>query len=271
LRKPAGVDDRYMYWVCEVRTAWYINKKNPAPSPASYLGEEVPGRHRANIQYFMNRTQLETYFSTGRLDRFFSQYPDNESKAIYLYEANIAIGEALYTPLCILEVALRNKINAELSRKYGKPDWYADWYMHPVMRHAWQEISNTIRILHEERKPITPDKVIAGLTFGFWTSLFNERYESELWANLRFVFPYMPRQIRQRRNVSAPLNDIRRELRNRIYHNEPIIFNTTALNHHYQHIIQLLDWMGADLLMYNNAKDRFPAVFAQVTARLATL
>lgn len=219
----------------------------------------------------MNRTQLETYFSTGRLDRFFAQYPGNEAKAIYLYEANIAIGEALYTPLCILEVALRNKINAELTRKYDRPDWYVEWYVHPIMRYAWPEINNTIRNLHEERKPITPDKVIAGLMFGFWTSLFNDRYESELWANLRFVFPHMPRHIRQRRNVSAPLNDIRRTLRNRIYHNEPIIFNLTELNTHYHNIIQLLDWMGADLLHYNNARDRFPVVLANVTSRLALL
>lgn len=219
----------------------------------------------------MNRSQLENYFSAGRLDRFFAQFPDNEAKAIYLYEANIAVGEALYTPLCILEVALRNKINAELYRKYGRQDWYAEWYKHPVMRFAWPEINNTIRYFHDERKPITPDKVVAGLMFGFWTILFNDRYERELWSNLRFVFPHMPREIRQRRNISGPLNDIRRALRNRIYHNEPIIFNTTDLNSHYQNIIQLLNWMGADLLIYNNNKDRFPSVLAQVNTRLASL
>jgi len=219
----------------------------------------------------MNRVQLEQYFSTDRLNRYFAQYPGNEPKAIYLYEANIAVSEALYTPLCILEVALRNKIKAELTRKYGRPDWYADWYKHPVMRFAWGEINNAIRHLHEDGKPINPDKVIAGLMFGFWTSLFNDRYERELWANLRFIFPHMPRAIRQRRNISAPLNDIRRALRNRIYHNEPVIFNRVALQQHYQNIIQLLDWMGADLLAYNNTRDRFPAELGRVNAQLAIL
>lgn len=46
----------------------------------------------------MNKMQVETYFSSNRLSRYFAHYPGNESKAIYLYEANIAVSEALYTP-----------------------------------------------------------------------------------------------------------------------------------------------------------------------------
>ena len=219
----------------------------------------------------MNRTQLETYFSVDRLSRYFTKYPGSEAKAIYLYEANIAISEALYTPLSVLEVPLKNKMNTELARKYSRQDWYADWYKHPVMRNAWSEINNAIRHLHEDEKPIVPDKVIAGLMFGFWTSLFNDRFDRERWSSLRFVFPQMPKVVRQRRNKSVPLNDIRRTLRNRIYHNEPIIFNTAKLNQHYQNIIQLLDWMGDDLLIYNNSKDRFPVVLAQVRMDLGDL
>lgn len=219
----------------------------------------------------MNRLQLETYFSVDRLNRYFSHHIDNEAKAIYLYEANIAVSEALYTSLSILEVALRNKINVELSRKYQRQDWYAEWYQHPELRFAWPEVDKAIRHLHEESKPVLPDKVIAGLMFGFWTSLFNDRYERELWANLRFIFPHMPKALRQRRNISRPLNDIRRYLRNRIYHNEPIIFNIAALNNHYQNILCILDWMGADLLAYTTAKDRFPSTLVQVTAQLSTL
>jgi hypothetical protein len=107
--------------------------------------------------------------------------------------------------------------------------------------------------------------------FGFWTSLFNDRYEKVLWKDLRFIFLHMPKAIKQQKNISSPLNDIRRALRNRVYHNEPVIFNIASLNRHYQNIIQLLDWMGPDLLAYNNSKDRFPSVLAQVTNQLATL
>jgi hypothetical protein len=217
----------------------------------------------------MKRAQLENYFSAERLNRYFAEYPDNESKAICLYECNIAISEALYTPLSILEVALRNRINAELVRKYGRQDWYAEWYKDPVTRYAWPEINNTIRHLHEDKKEITPDKVIAGLMFGFWTSLFNDRYEKELWGNLRFVFPEMPKAIKQRKNISKPLNDIRRALRNRVYHNEPIIFSKSVLISHYLNITKLLGWMGADLHAYNYSRDRFPATLNEMGLRMS--
>lgn len=219
----------------------------------------------------MNKHQIEVYFSADRLSRYFAQFPGNETKAIYLYEANIAISEALYTPLSILEVALRNKINKELIRRYDRTDWYADWYKHPVMRHAWAEINVAIKHLHEDGKPITADKVIACLMFGFWTSLFNDRYERELWPGFRFIFPHMPKAIRQRKNISTPLNDIRRAIRNRIYHNEPVIFNLAALQQHHQNIIQLLDWMGEDLCTYNKERDRFPLVLNKIAEQLKKL
>lgn len=219
----------------------------------------------------MNKHQLESYFSSDRLSRYFDHYPGNEPKAICLYDANMSISEALYTPLSILEVALRNKINLELERKYGRADWYAEWYKHPVMHNAWTEVNGAIKHLHNDGKPIVPDKVVASLMFGFWTSLFNDRYERELWSNFRFIFPHMPKAIRKRNNVSKPLNDIRRSLRNRIYHNEPIIFNTVALTNHYNNITMLLDWMGTDLLAYNNMKQKFTSTLADVTAELSKL
>ena len=219
----------------------------------------------------MDRTNLEKYFSAERVIKYFNAYPGNNSKAIYLYQANILLSEALYTPLSILEVALRNKINAELYRKYGRIDWYADWYKDKVMHEAWKDVNQAINQLHRDDKPIYPDKVVAALMFGFWTSLFNDQYDRELWKNLRFVFSNMPHAIRQRRNVSKPLNEIRRYLRNRIYHNEPVIFNLMHLQNHYNSTIQLLDWMGSDLKAYNNTLDKFPVVLNEVMINLSSL
>ena len=219
----------------------------------------------------MNRAQLEQYFSAERLAPYFNRYPGNDPKAQYLYEANILVSEALYTPLSILEVALRNKISNELTRKYNRPDWYAEWYKHPVMHHAWHDVNATINRLHKDKMPVVPERIVASLMFGFWTALFNDRYDRELWGNLRFVFSNMPKNIRQSRNISTPLNDIRRTLRNRVYHNEPIIFNTATVNNHYNNILNLLTWMGVDLRAYNDARDRFPAILIQVNNRLKQL
>lgn len=80
-----------------------------------------------------------------------------------------------------------------------------------------------------------------------------------------------PKSIKQRKNISSPLNDIRRALRNRVYHNEPVIFNPVALSKHYEKILQLLEWMDPELLNYNNGKDRFPSVLAKITSELDAL
>lgn len=249
-----------------------MNKKNPASSPASRLGEERPGQQLyKGKRKKMNRTQLEHYFSAERVKKYFNEYPGNDPKAIYLYQANILLSEALYTPLSILEVALRNNIDRELTRKYGRHDWYAEWYKDKVMHQAWKDVNQAINQLHRDGKPIDPDRVIAALMFGFWTSLFNDQYDRELWRNLRFIFANMPQNIRQRRNVSKPLNEIRRYLRNRIYHNEPVIFKIAHLQNHYNSILQVMDWIGADLKIYNDAFDKFPATLHEIKTKLSTL
>lgn len=219
----------------------------------------------------MNRTQLEQYFSLDRLSKYFNFYPGNEQKAIYLYEANLLVSQALYIPLSILEVALRNKINDELTRNYGRPDWYAEWYKDKVMHEAWKDVNQAINQLHRDGKPILPDKVVASLMFGFWTSLFNDQYDQKLWRHLRFVFSNMPHAIRQRRNVSKPLNDIRRYLRNRIYHNEPIIFSIHNLEAQYNNIILLQNWMEVDIKIFNNYIDKFPVILSEVKTQLSKL
>ncbi len=77
-----------------------------------------------------------------------------------------------------------------------------------------------------EGKTITPARVIAGLSFGFWTTLLGTKYEdsksqSLLWPTLEnVVFPHRP--------VGHNMSDIRqafhriRELRNRLSHHEAL-------------------------------------------------
>lgn len=57
--------------------------------------------------------------------------------------------------------------------KYVPGNNRTDWYKHPVMRFAWPEINTAIKHLHEEGKPVMPDKVIAGLMFGFMSEVIN--------------------------------------------------------------------------------------------------
>ncbi|WP_444945362.1 hypothetical protein ACJJIP_13825 [Microbulbifer sp. VTAC004] len=60
-------------------------------------------------------------------------------------------------------------------------------------------------------------RVIAELSFGFWTSLLDRRYKQVLWPRLlKTAFPEMPRRLRTRNNLSRRFQRIC-HLRNRIF------------------------------------------------------
>jgi len=75
-------------------------------------------------------------------------------------------------------------------------------------------------ILQKNKLIITHHKLIAELSFGFWTSLFGRKYE-EVWRHcLRKIFKDCNGKL-VRKDIFPRLNEIR-ELRNRIAHHEPI-------------------------------------------------
>ena len=114
-------------------------------------------------------------------------------------------------------VTLRNALCRELETMTGREDWYAVFPTTPGLTRLSKQMSGR----HES---ITPSKIVAELTFGFWVSLLNSEYERLLWKDLRRAFPFMPKKDRQRKNVSAPLNTFR-TFRNRVFHNESICWN----------------------------------------------
>ncbi len=62
-------------------------------------------------------------FSTQRMEKYFSHYPNNERMAIRHYHLNMELSEGFYSSLSIFEVALRNSLNWELVEKFGV-NWY---------------------------------------------------------------------------------------------------------------------------------------------------
>ncbi|WP_177420368.1 Abi family protein [endosymbiont of Lamellibrachia barhami] len=77
-------------------------------------------------------------------------------------------------------------------------------------------------MLSRQHKVLNPGRIIAELNFGFWSSMLDKCYEQVLWPQLiKTAFPYMPRKIRTRKVLSQQFHKIR-QLRNRIFHHEPI-------------------------------------------------
>lgn len=208
----------------------------------------------------MNWNELEKHFSTARLGRYRQAYKGNEVRAASAYTHNMLLAEAMMPSLNALEIALRNGIHARLSIAYGKSDWWNSFAGDPNF--AWQskEVSSAQAKLQKRGETLSTDKIVAELTFGFWSSLFNKQFGLILWADLRLVFPKCPKSIRQRHTISSSLNQIR-DLRNRVFHHEPILWITPALCNQHQRALETLGWIEPKLVAWLGTHDRVPTVW----------
>ena len=194
----------------------------------------------------MNKVKIIDLFSEQRSRKYFLRFPDAPNKAIELYKSNILISKSLYPILSIIEIALRNSIHSSLSKYYKTDLWFNHITKIKEFDKLTFDINRAKKTIVRRNEVVNAGKIVAELNFGFWSSLFNSEYENLLWKHLRLSFPNMPKNQRKRAAVSAPVNDIRK-LRNRVYHYEPIIWNTNLLKKRIDKCYILLDWLDPEL------------------------
>ena len=215
----------------------------------------------------MDKNFFEKVFSEKRLEKYFLRYAGNNERAMTHYRCNIELSEAFYPCISTFEVILRNAISRELSALFGREDWYGAFAPIPELASLNEYIFQANRQIANRKENLTPSKIVAELTFGFWVSLFNVEYENILWKDLRRVFPSMPKTMRQRKKVASPLNRFR-AFRNRIFHNEPIAWNLRKLAQIHTEIITVMGWINKDIPLWIKSFDRFDMVFLKVENEL---
>lgn len=213
-----------------------------------------------------NKDFFKKVFSDKRLERYLNAHSD-EQKAILHYQCNIELAESFYVCLSVFEIALRNSLCRELETMTGRKDWYALFPSTPGLKYLNRYITVACKQIAMRHEPLTPDKVIAELTLGFWVSLLNAEYEKLLWKDIRRAFPFMPKKEKQRKNVSAPLNVIR-AFRNRIFHNESICWNLNRVTEIHSTIIQMMGWINKDLPEWIEPFDRFKSVESSIKMKM---
>lgn len=208
----------------------------------------------------MNWNDLEKHFSPARLGRYHAACAGNATKAATAYSHNMLLAEAMVPLLNVLEIALRNGIHMRLTALYGRPDWWEAWA--GIAAFAWQnkEVASAKAKLTRRKEAQTPDKIVAELTFGFWSSLFNTQFQAVLWKDLRLVFPRCPKPQRKRHTISSALNQIR-DLRNRVFHHEPLLWLAPALIDQHALGVQTIGWLDPQLVGWLNSHDRLPTAW----------
>ena len=216
------------------------------------------------IQQFINDLQLP--LSKERLEAY---RPDQGSDLAMVvnYFWNLRLCEALYPTLNAVEIALRNSINSALNNYYNNEYWFeGEWTNNSLLVESTQytQIEDARSKLRKRNSEENPGRIVAELSFGFWVGLLNRPYEEKIWslndyALLRIVFPAARRRDRKRsllRDRFAVIND----LRNRVFHYEPIGYRKT-LGQEHANILQAIGWISPVMRDSIKLYDRFPDVY----------
>lgn len=190
----------------------------------------------------LNHSGIEPYISSPRLNTyrsFFKPANDVELFGCYLWSKEVAA--AFFPLLQVLEITLRNAIHKEASLLLGSY-WFDNVATRPI-RHLSnaqkRAVNRHSRLIQSARDGIRrdlglrptaqvlEDRIVAKVTFGFWTNLFNVAFDVNrnplaLWPNLlRPVFPNAPKRARGRNTIQGKLIGIK-GFRNKAFHHEPI-------------------------------------------------
>jgi hypothetical protein len=209
---------------------------------------------------------LETSLSPERMATYVARAGGDREKAVRLYTWNTAVSAAFYRPLQGLEVALRNAMHRELSRRYS-----ADWYDDPAPgldAGTLARIAAARADLRRDGYPDDPPHMVAALSFGFWVTLLGAggrmpiggkaNYEMTIWR--AGVFRAFPHVRTSRKAVHTPL-DYLRTFRNRIAHHEPILDRHLAAD--YASLLQVAGWINPETQTWISHHSRVPALLAQ--------
>jgi hypothetical protein len=199
---------------------------------------------------------LEATISSERLNTYLVPAGFNRGYAIQLYVWNSRLSESLHLSLQTAEVTLRNAVHGRLCSLFGDAWPTDDRFRQCVPREGLSSIDKVIERIQKAKKDPTTGRIIAGLSFEFWTYLFASQYDRKLWQSaLHLTFPNMPKHMK-RHHLQKEIIDIK-EIRNRVAHYEPIFRRDLSLIH--TNIIRLIAYRCEETAAWVRHHSELPA------------
>lgn len=209
---------------------------------------------------------LEDALSLERFQRYVDWAGGNKTQAFHLYALNTQLSEALYTPLQMLEITLRNRFHSVLSDAFGE-----QWFDEPGLLRSHHQIIQLEKAktdLAERGKAMSAGAIVSILTFGFWTGLLSPVYENLWQRTLHKAARNEHGKGLTRKALSVPLTPIR-VLRNRIAHHEPILsWNLPA---HHESILTVTGWLSPAACNWSRYHSRFAKIYPESEIALSAL
>jgi len=141
----------------------------------------------------INKKEIVDALSLERFSRYLDWAGDDEIAALELYTLNTQLSEALYTPLQMLEVALRNQIHTVMTEAS-----HASWFDEErvlLLESQLEQIEKARADLKEDGKEPIPGRIVAALTFSFWTSMLSPTYEDLIGIGGSLTAPPLPHHL----------------------------------------------------------------------------
>ena len=194
-----------------------------------------------------------------RTYRFAAGFREEKAQELYLW--NAAVGQSFHFPLQTVEVALRNVTHAALTAQYG-----ANWCFANGCRSMLGQrlVDDLDKADHRFQKiygatPTTP-QLLASLSLGFWVSLLRKPYQIAIWTqHAPAAFPNL--------TPGQTINDVSQtgtaiqDLRNRIFHQEPLIGHN--LSQDYGDILAMLGWICSEMRDWVRLHSSVPRVIRE--------
>ena len=184
--------------------------------------------------------QLRPSLSSDRVATYLTAAGFDADRALRIYLWNAHVGEAFHLPIQAVEVALRNSINKGLSNVWGENWWRDPHFLRHAEREQVSDIETAKVRIKRRNKVLCNGQIVATLSFGFWVAMLRPRYNPPVWSsNLRVVFPNLPED--KTRYDLADSAKQSADLRNRIWHHEPIF--RMDLSAEFHRVMELLGWI----------------------------
>ncbi|MGC3960474.1 MAG: hypothetical protein QM813_21860 [Verrucomicrobiota bacterium] len=265
-----------------------LNRRKPQSGPASLLmaklgnkkpgihhqislGEELPPDCEISIQVNQRTinailcktmqffAKLERVLSKDRFDSY-RQTGKSDKDALTLHIWNTALCESLYPTFQMLEVGIRNAIHLEIAKTSKIGNWLNLELSGGLYEIELNAVKEAKEALKKRGQPTDEPRLVAEMSFGFWTSLLDSRYET-LWHKIiKGVFPNMPSSVRTRSEASRRMNAVRR-LRNAAFHHHSI-WHWHDLQKQHADIHVLISWICDSAQKTAARIDRFPNVYS---------
>lgn len=174
-----------------------------------------------------------SWVSSKRFAEYLTATDGDPRLATELYEWNARASSALFELIHHFEVLLRNAIIEQLRSRGAGPNMTPG---SPWVQGA-KQISEVESRIRRGGKVVTEARVYAGLTFGFWQTMFGTAYE-QLWTHtLQHCFPH----AKTNRKLMAVYLESVNDLRNRIAHHGSLIDRNTKVEA--EKILRLAGWI----------------------------